>query len=74
MKTAVYLPPALIREKSAQILGVPATEITFYCGSGVTACNNLLALAYSGLGEGRLYVGSWSQWCWDPKNPIVVSE
>jgi len=40
----------------------------------VTACNNLLALAHAGLGDGRLYAGSWSQWCRDPQNPIVVEQ
>ncbi len=40
----------------------PAEEAVFYCGSGVSACVNLLALAHAGLPEGRLYVGSWSEW------------
>jgi thiosulfate/3-mercaptopyruvate sulfurtransferase len=52
---------------------VPAEEATFYCGSGVSACANLLALALAGLGDGRLYVGSWSEWSADPERPAVVS-
>ena len=40
-----------------------AADTTFYCGSGVTACANLLALAHSGLGHAKLYGGSWSEWC-----------
>lgn len=44
---------------------------TFYCGSGVTACVNLLAMAHVGLGNGRLYVGSWSEWSRDPERPIA---
>jgi thiosulfate/3-mercaptopyruvate sulfurtransferase len=36
--------------------------VVSYCGSGVTACHNLLALEYAGLGPGRLYPGSWSQY------------
>ncbi len=40
----------------------PIEEMVFYCGSGVTACHNLLALKHAGLGEGKLYVGSWSEW------------
>lgn len=40
----------------------PAEEAVFYCGSGVSACVNLLAMARAGLPEGRLYVGSWSEW------------
>ncbi|MFN2106280.1 MAG: sulfurtransferase [Candidatus Promineifilaceae bacterium] len=69
------LPDAVLRRHFEEILGqVPASEATFYCGSGVTACNNLLALAHAGLGDGRLYAGSWSQWCSDPQNPIVVEQ
>lgn len=69
------LAASVLRQQFEQVLdGVPAGETTFYCGSGVTACNNLLALAYSGLGDGRLYVGSWSQWCGEPQNPIAVGE
>lgn len=37
-------------------------DVTFYCGSGVRACINLLAMARAGLPDGRLYVGSWSEW------------
>jgi thiosulfate/3-mercaptopyruvate sulfurtransferase len=45
---------------------------TFYCGSGVSACVNLLAMAHVGLGNGRLYVGSWSEWSSDPERPIAT--
>ena len=41
---------------------VPVVDTTFYCGSGVSACVNLLAVAHAGLGTPRLYVGSWSEW------------
>lgn len=51
--------------------GTPPSEATFHCGSGVTACANLLAMAHAGLGDGRLYVGSWSEWCRDPQRPIA---
>jgi thiosulfate/3-mercaptopyruvate sulfurtransferase len=40
-----------------------AEEILVYCGSGVTACVNLLSLAVAGIDTGKLYVGSWSDWC-----------
>lgn len=43
----------------------------FYCGSGVTACHNLLAVAHAGLTPARLYAGSWSEWCSDPVRPIA---
>jgi thiosulfate/3-mercaptopyruvate sulfurtransferase len=43
-----------------------AAEVVSYCGSGVTACHNLLAMEQAGLGRGRLFPGSWSQWSRDP--------
>jgi thiosulfate/3-mercaptopyruvate sulfurtransferase len=48
--------------------GVP---VVHQCGSGVTACHNLLALAHAGLGEGVLYPGSWSEWSADPSRPMA---
>lgn len=70
-----YLPPDLLKERLEQFLGETAVEeTTFYCGSGVTACANLLALAYAELGDGKLYVGSWSEWCRDPLRPVVKGE
>jgi len=58
-----YLPVTQLKEKLDGLLaGGSAEEATFYCGSGVSACVNLLALAHAGLGDGRLYVGSWSEW------------
>jgi thiosulfate/3-mercaptopyruvate sulfurtransferase len=41
------------------------------CGSGVTACHNLLALAHAGLGDSVLYPGSWSEWSADPARPLA---
>ena len=67
-----YLPPAQIRQRMQAVLGeTDSDEAVFYCGSGVTACVNLLALTYAGLGNGRLYAGSWSDWITDPARPIV---
>jgi thiosulfate/3-mercaptopyruvate sulfurtransferase len=55
------------------VLGNQSGEkVTFYCGSGVTACLNLLAMAHVGLGNGRLYVGSWSEWSSDPERPVAT--
>lgn len=44
-------------------------DAVHYCGSGVTACHNLLAVAHAGLGVGSLYPGSWSEWSNDPARP-----
>jgi thiosulfate/3-mercaptopyruvate sulfurtransferase len=44
-------------------------DAVHYCGSGVTACHNLLAVAHAGLGMGTLYPGSWSEWSSDPARP-----
>lgn len=68
-----FLPAAQIRSQIEELLGeISPDEAVFYCGSGVTACVNLLALAYAGLGNGRLYAGSWSDWITDPNRPIAV--
>jgi len=67
-----YLPSAQLKAQFETVLGqTKAEEAVFYCGSGVTACVNLLAMAEAGLGNGRLYAGSWSEWCRDPQRPIA---
>lgn len=48
------------------------SEVVCQCGSGITACVNLLALEIAGLPGARLYPGSWSEWCSDPKRPVEV--
>lgn len=66
-----YLPAEALKEQLTAVLGTTAPdEAVFYCGSGVSACVNLLALAHAGLGHGRLYVGSWSEWSRQPENEI----
>lgn len=45
--------------------------ITCYCGSGVTACHHVLAAAHAGLPMPRLYAGSWSEWCADPRRAVA---
>jgi thiosulfate/3-mercaptopyruvate sulfurtransferase len=53
-------------------VGVGAQADTVHqCGSGVTACHNLLAMAHAGLPPGALYPGSWSEWCSDPARPVA---
>jgi thiosulfate/3-mercaptopyruvate sulfurtransferase len=56
-------------------LGIEAgAPVVSYCGSGVTACHNLLMLEHVGVGSGRLYPGSWSQWSADPARPIATGD
>jgi thiosulfate/3-mercaptopyruvate sulfurtransferase len=54
--------PGALRERFSAVGAMPGQEVIAYCGSGVTACHTLLALEHAGLGPGRLYAGSWSQW------------
>ncbi|NCF26975.1 MAG: sulfurtransferase [Gammaproteobacteria bacterium] len=68
-----FLPPGeLARGFSELLAGTPVAQTVFYCGSGVTACHSLLAACHAGLGDGRLYAGSWSEWCSDPKRPVAT--
>jgi thiosulfate/3-mercaptopyruvate sulfurtransferase len=68
-----FLPRADLRRRFEDILqGVPPERTVFYCGSGVTAAHNVLALTYAGLGPTRLYPGSWSEWILDSKHPIAT--
>lgn len=48
------------------------TEVIHQCGSGITACVNLLAMERAGLGGSKLYAGSWSEWCSDPTRPVAT--
>jgi len=60
-----------VRLRFATLLrDTPADQTIFYCGSGVSAAQNILALKHVGLGDARLYVGSWSEWIANPKHPI----
>jgi thiosulfate/3-mercaptopyruvate sulfurtransferase len=59
-----------LRKDFAAVLGNRApSEVIHYCGSGVAACHNLLAMEIAGLKGGKLYPGSWSEWSADPKRP-----
>ncbi len=58
----------------ARLEGAPARQSIAMCGSGVTACHNLLALELAGLPGGRLYDGSWSEWIRDRGRPVQTGE
>jgi thiosulfate/3-mercaptopyruvate sulfurtransferase len=55
----------------AVLAGTEPDQTIMYCGSGVTACHNLLAMEIAGLPGARLYAGSWSEWCSDPARPVA---
>jgi len=67
-----FLPAERLRERFKAFASNPA-QVVHMCGSGVTACHNLLAMEIAGLHGSRLYPGSWSEWVRDPENPVVRS-
>jgi thiosulfate/3-mercaptopyruvate sulfurtransferase len=63
--------PEELRAHFAPALGGAAPDhVICYCGSGVTACHNLLAMEHAGIRGPKLYVGSWSEWSADPSRPV----
>lgn len=68
-----FLPRAEIRRRLESLYaGCPPADVTYYCGSGVTACLNILAAVHAGLPFPRLYAGSWSEWCADSSRPVAT--
>lgn len=67
----VFRAPEVLRQEFGELVaGVAPEQVVFYCGSGVTAGHSALAFAHAGLGEARIYPGSWSEWIVDPQRPI----
>lgn len=62
----------LASEYSQLLAGRPPRAVVHQCGSGVTACHNLLAMEWAGLGGSQLYPGSWSEWCADAARPVAT--
>jgi thiosulfate/3-mercaptopyruvate sulfurtransferase len=70
-----FRPAQELRARFRALLGEAQPDrVVSYCGSGVTACHNLLALEHAGLGGGKLYPGSWSEWSSDPAKPTARSD
>jgi thiosulfate/3-mercaptopyruvate sulfurtransferase len=70
-----FKPPQRLQADFAA-LGITAARggqasVVHMCGSGVTACLNLLAMAHAGMDGSALYPGSWSEWCADPARPVA---
>ncbi|MES2099249.1 MAG: sulfurtransferase [Pseudomonadota bacterium] len=69
-----FKPAAQLRTEFAMLLGAQGAPNTVHqCGSGVTACHNLLAMEYAGLEGSKLYPGSWSEWSSDSARPVARS-
>lgn len=70
-----YLPAEELRDAYLNLLHGVAPEQTIHtCGSGVTACHNILAMEIAGLPGSKLYPGSWSEWIADPARPVATGE
>jgi len=68
-----YKAPEQLRSEWRAVVGDRAAgDLVMQCGSGVTACHNLLALEVAGLSGARLYPGSWSEWCAQPGAPVAL--
>ena len=70
--TGRFKPADVLKQEFQDMLGARApAQIIHSCGSGVTACHNLLAMEHAGLAGSRLYPGSWSEWSSDPRRPVA---
>ncbi len=73
--SGAFLPPTELRERYGRILDDARSESAVHmCGSGVTACHNILAMEHAGFSGSKLYPGSWSEWITDPKRPVAKGE
>jgi thiosulfate/3-mercaptopyruvate sulfurtransferase len=68
----VALPSEVLHHQFNKRLATSRRVTSLPCGSGVTACHNLLALEYAGLHDAKLYAGSWSEWIKDPHRPVAT--
>jgi thiosulfate/3-mercaptopyruvate sulfurtransferase len=70
-----FLPPEQLAARFQKLMGdTSAGDTILYCGSGVSAAHNALAMAVAGLGTPRLYAGSWSDWITDPARPVATGD
>ena len=72
LEDGMFKRPEQLRQEFEELIsGYRPQEVIHTCGSGVTACQNLLAMEHCGMSGSRLYVGSWSDWITDPTRPIA---
>ncbi|WP_266156627.1 sulfurtransferase [Dyella silvatica] len=70
-----FKPAEILRQEFLALLGAAsAAQVVHMCGSGVTACHNLLAMEHAGLSGSRLYAPSWSGWVSDPSRPVATGD
>lgn len=69
-----FLPASVLRQRFRALGVTDRKAVVSSCGSGVTACHNLLALELAGFAPGRLYPGSWSQYSNDPHRPVATGD
>ena len=64
----------MLRQRWQQTLEGYHGPVVAMCGSGITACHNLLALELAGMAGARLYAGSFSEWITDPTRPVATGD
>lgn len=75
LRAGRFRPAAELREDFLALLdGAAPRDVLLNCGSGVTACQNLLAMEHAGLHGARVYAGSWSGWISDPLRPVALGD
>lgn len=74
LRDGVFKPADELRREFETVLaGRSPDQLIHQCGSGVSACANLIAMEHAGLSGSKLYAGSWSEWCADPARPVARS-
>ena len=74
-KAGLFLPAQTLKQQFNQLIGKTSPEhVVHYCGSGVTACHNLLAMEYAGLTGSKLYAGSWSEWIRNKNRTVATGQ
>jgi thiosulfate/3-mercaptopyruvate sulfurtransferase len=75
LESGHFRSPEALRQRFEGLLGQTSPEqAVVYCGSGVTAAHNLLAMTHAGLDGARLYAGSWSEWVTDSSRPVATGD